>query len=163
MKRLLWSSLVALLIPSAVLGDDDSPGQILGPIIGVENWFDGCAQLSQETMMTVPKMTLDTDCVTFALDYCTQRQTNSYSDICYEILTEHILLKSAEILPSLPANPNLKGFKHSSYSNALRRASDIEKASCESDISERECLLIDATLKWLDLRLAERLLEGERQ
>ncbi|MES0824756.1 hypothetical protein [Ruegeria sp. SCP11] len=161
MSRILWFVLVALLISTAVVWAEESPSQNLEPIIGVEDWFDGCAQLSQETVLTVSKMNLDADCVALALDYCTQKQTNSFQDICHEILIDHIVLRSAEISRLLPSKPDLKGFKLSSYTNALRRASEAAQIQCGTDMSERECLLLDVTMKWLDLRFANRLLEGE--
>lgn len=163
MSKMFWPGLVALLISAAALEADESMGQASEPVIGVENWLDGCTQLSKTTVMSVPKMTLDMDCVASALDYCTNNQENSYQDICHEILIEHIRLRSAEISGYLPANPNLKGFKRSSYANARRRTSEDFQTKCEADMSENECLLLDATMKWLNLRLAERLLEGKHQ
>jgi hypothetical protein len=159
MNGIHWLVLVTLLVPNAKVWAEDSSGQNSEPFLGVEDWFDGCANLGQETVMTVPKMTLDADCVTLALSYCTQKHTNSYREICHEILTEHLDRKSAEILHLLPMKPNLKGFKRSSYQNALRRASETPQTQCLADMSESDCKLVDATMKWLDLRFANRLLE----
>ena len=162
MSKLFWSGVVALLIPATVLEADDSMGQALEPVIGIEDWFDGCTQLSKTTVMSVPKMTLDVDCVAWELDYCANKQENSYQDICHEILIEHIRLRSAENSGGLPANPILKGFRRSSYANALQRAAEDSQTKCETDMSEDECQFFDTTMKWLDLRFANQLLEGER-
>ncbi len=163
MSKLFWSGLVALLISAALAGADDSMGQASEPVIGVEDWFDGCTQLSKTTVMTVSKMTLDVDCVARALDYCTNNNENSYQDTCHEILIEHIRLRSAEISDLLPANPDLKGFKRSSYEGARWRVAEVSQTKCETDTPENECKLLDAATKWLDLRFAERLLEGQHQ
>ncbi|NOD61803.1 MULTISPECIES: hypothetical protein [unclassified Ruegeria] len=162
-NRLLWSASYVLVFPTVALGTDDDPSQIHEPVFGVEDWFDGCAQLSNNTVMSIPKMALDMDCVAWALDYCTNKQENSYQDICHETLIDHIHLRSAEISEELPENPNLKGFKRSSYEKARQRAADVSQSKCDAEMSENECKLLDATLRWLDLRIAERLLEGNRQ
>ncbi|WP_209504461.1 MULTISPECIES: hypothetical protein [unclassified Ruegeria] len=162
-SRLLWSASVALIFPSVALSTDDDPSQFHEPVLGVEDWLDGCARLSEETVMTVSKTELETDCVLLALEYCTREQSNSYGEICHDILVEHILFRSEEISKSLPVNPNLTEVRRFSYANALQRASEVTQAICGADLSEKQCQLKNATLRWLDLRHADRLLEGERK
>ncbi|WP_377189873.1 hypothetical protein [Ruegeria meonggei] len=133
------------------------------PVIWIEEWFDGCTELSASTKVTISKMTLDADCLTQALGYCTGRISDDREESCQMIFIDHLRLKGKEISSSLPAEINLRGFKLRSYENAVGRASKPSFETCDNEVPELECELLDVTLRWLDWRYAQRLLKENRE
>ncbi|WP_170400340.1 hypothetical protein [Ruegeria arenilitoris] len=162
---ILLFSLIALVVSTgfslAQNEEEYSISEPEEPIVWIEDWFDGCAALSNSTKVTISKMTLDSDCVTQALDYCIGDISTDLEEWCQMVLIDHLRHTSGEILSSLPSQVSLRGFEQKSYERAVSRASRSTSKICDDTVPELECQLLDTTLRWLDLRYAQRLLKDK--
>ncbi|WP_299944998.1 hypothetical protein [uncultured Ruegeria sp.] len=161
----LVSSLITLVVSTGFsLAENEKNYSISEPeepIIWIEEWFDGCAALSNSTKVTISKMTLDADCVAQALDYCIGNISSNLEELCHTVFVDHLQHKSSEILSSLPAQVSLTGFNLKSYESAVERTSRSDSEACDETMPELRCQLLVTTLRWLDLRYAQRLLKDK--
>ncbi|MCA0905210.1 hypothetical protein LCM27_02230 [Ruegeria marisrubri] len=132
------------------------------PVVGIEDWFDGCAELTNTTRATVSKHTLDQGCAGQALYFCLAQDRSRFEERCQDILISHLSLKSAEISASLPSEPDLSASHLQVYTRTVQDASSGHSGTCIGH-SELYCRFLHEVGTWVDWRHAQRLVEGKGQ
>ncbi|MBO9446462.1 hypothetical protein [Ruegeria sp. R14_0] len=129
-----------------------------GNPIEVLEWFDGCALLTQHNN----GMTMDTNCIGIAVDYCTIGRVVEERLQCLVSLSEHVDAVSAEIKTTVPQSIGTSGSAARRYERQRLQLVEGVFDVCDASPSEEIppdtwCEMYLSAGNWVNWRHLQRL------